>query len=163
MERTAELDEDGSRYVEMIGAASEQLAEILDALSLVARIESGRWEPNVQRVDSLELARAAGEAVDAGEVGVSGNGGSISVDEEAVRRSLRDLARCVVRHGGLKRVDLVVDGNHMTLSPIPDAVAPILLGEALRDLGAAVGVRVVHAAGGSVELENEELSISFPA
>jgi signal transduction histidine kinase len=161
LERTAGLDADGSRYLEMIGAASEQLAEILDTLSLVARIEAGRWEPNVQRVDSLELARTAAADVDAGEVSISGGGGSILVDEEALRDALRDLARCVLRHGGLKRVELVVDGGELTLSPVAEAVAPIVLGESLRDLGAAVAVRVLRASGGSVEIRDEELRIAF--
>ena len=48
----------------MMVAASNQLAELLDDVGLVARIESGRWEPNVQEVDSLELARNAADAVE---------------------------------------------------------------------------------------------------
>ena len=146
----------------MIGAASEQLAEILDALALAARIESGRWEPNVQHVDSLELARAAAADVDVGEVAVSGEGGEVTVDEETARGAVRDLARCVLRHGGLKRVELVVDGSDMALSPVSEPVAPIVLGDALRDLGAAVAVRVLQASGASVEVRGEKLRVTFP-
>jgi hypothetical protein len=38
----------------------------------------------------------------------------------------------------------------------------VVLGEDLRDLGAAVAVRVVHAIGGSVELEGETLTVTLP-
>ena len=41
------------------------------------------------------------------------------------------------------------------------ASAPVLLGEDLRDLGAAVAVRVLRAQGGSVELEGETLHIGL--
>jgi hypothetical protein len=40
--------------------------------------------------------------------------------------------------------------------------APVVLGEDLRDLGAAVGVRVVSALGGSVGLDGETLTIKLP-
>jgi hypothetical protein len=37
-----------------------------------------------------------------------------------------------------------------------------VLGEELRDLGAAVAVRVVHALGGSVALDGETLTVKLP-
>jgi hypothetical protein len=37
----------------------------------------------------------------------------------------------------------------------------VLLGEELRDLGAAVAVRLVRALGGSVELEGDSLVVRF--
>src|SRR5207237_4212835 len=43
--RTGDLQEPQSRYVEMIEAASGQLAELLEELSLAARIEGGRYDP----------------------------------------------------------------------------------------------------------------------
>ena len=43
----------------MIQAASGQLADILDDLGLAARIEAGRYAPNVAEADTLELAQAA--------------------------------------------------------------------------------------------------------
>src|ERR687886_1725507 len=55
--RTDDLGEPTSRYVEMIEAASAQLAELLDELSLAARIESGRYDPTPMDANSLELAQ----------------------------------------------------------------------------------------------------------
>src|SRR5438094_7461703 len=59
LERTVELDPPADRYVEMIEAASRQMAELLDELSLAARIESGRYEPVLRETDTLTLARGA--------------------------------------------------------------------------------------------------------
>ena len=39
----AELDDTSLRYVGMIQAASEQIAELLEELGLFARIEAGRY------------------------------------------------------------------------------------------------------------------------
>ena len=53
------LEAPAPRYVEMIGAASAQIDELVDQLRLVARIESGKYEPVLAERDSLELARDA--------------------------------------------------------------------------------------------------------
>jgi len=146
----------------MIEAASDQLAGLLEELSLVARIENGRYEPALQEADSLELARAAADGLEPGLVSVEGSGAQVALDVPAVERALRALARCALRHGGLERVDVRVDGLEVAISPITPASAPVVLGEDLRDLGAAVAVRVLHALGGSVELDGETLRARLP-
>lgn len=160
--RAGELQEPQSRYVEMIEAASDQLAELLEELSLVARIEGGRYEPTANERDSLELAREAVEPLEAGLVSVEGEGSPVTVDVPAMERALRALARCALRHGGLEHVELLVAGPEVTIAPITPASAPVVLGEELRDLGAAVAVRVVRALGGSVELDGETLRVRLP-
>ena len=160
--RAGELQEPQSRYVEMIEAASGQLAELLEELSLVARIEGDRYEPTTNERDSLELARKAVEPLEAGLVSVEGEGAPVTVDEPALERALRALARCALRHGGLDHVELRVAGAEVTIAPITPASAPVVLGEELRDLGAAVAVRVVRALGGSVELDGETLRVRLP-
>jgi hypothetical protein len=47
------------------------------------------------------------------------------------------------------------------ISPITQKVRPIVLGEDLRDLGAAVSVRLLRALGGTVEPEGETLYVRF--
>src|SRR5437764_8306397 len=59
--RMGGLEPPKDRYVDMIAAAARQLAELLEELSLAARIESERYEPNIQPTDTLELARGARE------------------------------------------------------------------------------------------------------
>jgi hypothetical protein len=56
-------------------------------------------------------------------------------------------------------VRLAVRGAALDLSPVTPASAPVLLGEDLRDLGAAVAVRLIRAHGGSVELAGETLQV----
>src|SRR5688572_15822700 len=69
------LDETAASYAEMIEAASDQLAELLDELSLAVRIEAGRYEPRLEDVDTAELIRAAAEGLGEERVGVTGGGG----------------------------------------------------------------------------------------
>src|SRR6059058_4983454 len=53
------LEEPVPRYLAMIESASRQMAELIDELSLSARIEADRYEPTLQDVDTLDLSRAA--------------------------------------------------------------------------------------------------------
>jgi len=157
LERTAELDAPADRYVEMIGLASTEMAELLDTLSVAARIESGRYDPALRGIDTLELARHAQERLDG--VDVRGEGTTIETDVEAVDRAVTSLARCALRHGGLDEVVVVVDGAEITVSPITPASAPVVIGDDLRDLRAAVAVRLIRALGGEVHVDGETLVI----
>jgi hypothetical protein len=86
----------------------------------------------------------------------------VRVPEEEMRRALSQLARAASRHGGLDSVDLVVDGATLALGPVTKASAPVLLGDELRDLGAAAAAALVRALGGSIEVENERLLVRLP-
>ncbi|HXH98602.1 MAG TPA: histidine kinase dimerization/phospho-acceptor domain-containing protein, partial [Gaiellaceae bacterium] len=68
LSRTVELEPPADRYVEMIEAASQQIAELLDELSLASRIEAGRYEPPRREADTLALARAAADRLGADRV-----------------------------------------------------------------------------------------------
>jgi signal transduction histidine kinase len=157
-----DLEAPADRYVEMIEAASQQLGDLLDELGLVARIEAGRFDPALVEVDSLELARSAAAELEEGRVEVSGEGARVRVPEDQMRRALSQLARAASRHGGFESVGLAVDGATVGISPVTHASGPVLVGEELRDLGAVVATRLVHALGGSVEVEDERLVIRLP-
>ncbi|MGH3035413.1 MAG: histidine kinase dimerization/phospho-acceptor domain-containing protein, partial [Gaiellaceae bacterium] len=101
-----ELEGPADRYVEMIGAASSQITELIDQLSTVARIEGGQYQPTLVEVDSLALAKEAAAELGTYRVRVSGSGGSVRVDVDAVRRALAQLARAAARHGGHEEVSL---------------------------------------------------------
>jgi two-component system OmpR family sensor kinase len=160
--RMGDLGEPKQRYMEMIDAASRQLAELLDELGTAARIENGRYEPSLQSVQTLELAQSAAAQLGEDRVKVTGEGMEVHVDPDGTERGIAALAQAALRHGGLDEVALHVDGARLTLAPVTTSSAPVVLGEDLRDLGAAVAVRVVHALGGSVELEGETLAITLP-
>jgi len=153
------LEPPADRYVEMIDAASAQLAELIEELSLVARIESDRYDPTPHEADTLELARAAAARLGEERVHVAGSGAAVETDADAVERGLAALFQSALRHGGLDSVEVEVDGAELRLSPVTAASAPVVLGDDLRDLGAAVAVRLVRRLGGSVEIDGETVRI----
>jgi signal transduction histidine kinase len=157
--RTTELAPPADRYVEMIDAASRQIAELLDELSLVARIESGRYEPLLREAETLALAEAAAERLGADRVRVSGEGATVETDIEAVDRGVSALVQATLRHGGLDEVDVVVRGREIDVSPVTESSAKVVLGKDLRDLGAAVAVRAIETLGGSVDVREQTLTI----
>jgi signal transduction histidine kinase len=160
--RMGDLGEPKQRYLEMIDEASRQLAELLDELGIAARIEGGRYEPNLRAVDTLELARGAAEELGEERVAVGGAGGEVKVDLEATQRGVSALAQAALRHGGLEQVDVRAEGATLTVSPVTTSSGPVLLGEELRDLGAAVAVQVIRALGGSAAVEGDVLTVRLP-
>ena len=161
LQRTEELGEPAGRYVEMIQAASAQIAELLEDLGLVARLEDGRYSPSIVEADTLELAQAAASRV--GEkAAAAGAGATARVDRDAVERGLAGLALCALRHGALERVELAADGPSVWIEPVIPSAAPIVLAEDLKDLGAAAARYVVEALGGTLKLEGERLQVRLP-
>ena len=154
-----ELEPPADRYVQMIDAASVEIAELLEELSLAARIEAGRYDPTPREADTLELARAAAERLGAERVRVSGEGAAIETDTTAVERGVAALIQSALRHGGLESVEVEVAGRELRVTPVTPASAPVVLGEDLRDLGAAVAARLVATLGGSLSVEGETLVV----
>src|SRR5436305_2041703 len=122
----------------MIEAASRQLAELLDELSLAARIEDGRYDPTLREANTLDLARAAAARLGEERVLVSGEGAAIDTDIASMERGIAALAQSALRHGGFDEVTVEVAGTQLRISPVTPAAAPVVMGDDLRDLGAAV-------------------------
>jgi signal transduction histidine kinase len=161
LQRLDSLEEPAGRYVDMIGAASEQMAELLDLLGAAARIEAGRFDAQAREADSKELvdgavARLEGHAV------ADGGGSSVQVDPRWAETSLAALAECVRRHGALEQVTLAVDGPTISVGPVGVRVGAIALGDDLKDFGAAVGSRVLDAMGAELQLDGERLVVRLP-
>jgi signal transduction histidine kinase len=161
LERLDQLEEPASRYLEMIGAASGQIGDLIDELSLGARIEAGRYEPVRDELDTLQLVRDAAARLGEERVEAGGEGTTVEVDAEATKRAVAALTRCALRHGGLEQVRLTAHGAELELEPVTPNAAPVLLGEDLRDLGAAVAVRQLRAQGGSLELDGDRLVVTL--
>src|SRR6266571_2731810 len=136
--RMGDLGEPRQRYMEMIDSAA------------------------LQPADTLELARGAAEHLGEERVVVTGQGAEVRVDVEAVRRGISALTQAALRHGGLEQVELRVDGATLAISPVTPASGPVLLGEELRDLGAAVAVIVIRALRGSVSVNGDTLAVELP-
>jgi len=156
-----ELEEPAARYVQMIEAASTQLRELIDELALVARIETGRYDPALTEADTVELVREATEEL--GErVTVSGEGATVRIDPNATGRALSRLAKAASRHGGIDSVTLVVRGTELEISPLLANAAGVVTGVELRELGAVAAVEHLRALGATVEAVDERLLIRFP-
>ena len=153
------LEPPADRYIEMIEAASAQMAELIDELSLASRIEGGRYEPTLGEADTLEIARGAAERLGEDRAHVSGTGVAVETDVARVDRGVSALVQAALRHGGLDEVDVVVRGREIDVSPITKSSAPVVLGEELRDLGAAVAVRLIEFLGGTVVVADGTLTI----
>jgi signal transduction histidine kinase len=149
-------------YAEMIEAASDQLGELIDELSLAARILDGRYDPKLETVPVAELAAAAVERLGEERIDLSGEGAEAMVDAEAAKRSVSALVQCALRHGGLEQINVALEGNKIRVAPITKSSAPVVLGEDLRDLGAAVAVMHIQHLGRTVVVESERLTISLP-
>ncbi len=160
--RAEGLGETEAGYAEMIEAASAQLGELLDELSLAARIEAGRYQPALAEADTAALARAAAERLGAERVAVSGPGGTVKVDVAATERAVSALVQSALRHGGLDEVSIVADGPALAIFPVTPSAAPVVLGKELRDLGAAVAVKLIETLGGSLSVEGETLTVRLP-
>jgi len=144
-------DEKAARYLGLIDAAADELVELLDLLSLAARIEGGRYDPVVREADSLELAPA----------GATGTGAAVTVEPDAVRTALRSLVRAAARHGGAE-ISVSVDGPRISIEPVSAEAAPVVLADEQKDLGAAVAMRLLGALGGEVTLAGERLTVTLP-
>jgi signal transduction histidine kinase len=154
------VDDKIARYLGLMEAAAEQLAELLEELNVAARIAGERYDPAPREVDTLELARAVEERVEG--VEVAGSGASVEADVETVERALAAFASCLRRHGPAESVRIEVAGEELRLEPVTEAAASIVLGEELRDLGSAVGRMVVEARGGSVAVVDATLVVRLP-
>lgn len=161
LERVTELAPPADRYVEMIEKASTEMAELLDELSLAARIENGSYDPSLRETDTLSLAQSARERLGDDRVQVTGEGAAISTDIEAVDRGVSALIQAALRHGGLDEVHVAVRGAVIEVTPVTAAAAPVVLGSELRDLGAAVAVRLIEKLGGTVTVDGDTLSIAL--
>jgi len=163
LERVEVLEPPADRYLEMILQATDQLAELIDELTLAARIEGGRYEPAVQEVDSLELARGAAARLGEDRVRVEGSGAPVRVDPLPTERGVSALVQSALRHGGLDEVTVRVRGPELEVTPITESSARVVLARDLRDLGAAVAVKLLAALDGEVSVEDATLRISLPS
>jgi signal transduction histidine kinase len=161
--RMGQLDEPSTRYVGLIESAAKQLGQIVDDLSVVARIQSGRLEPAVETVDTLALAGEAARQLPDGLVAAQGSGAPAAVDPRLTTRALAALANAALRHGALERVELEVDGRTVLLPAVNDEATEVVLGSSPRDLGALAGNDLIAAIGGRVERRNGVVAVTLPA
>ncbi len=86
----------------------------------------------------------------------------VLVDSAAVERGVSALVQAALRHGGLDEVQVRVRGAVLEVEPVTDSSSKVVLGQDLRDLGAAVAVRLLERLGGAVEVDGSSLKIHLP-
>ncbi len=160
--RREPVNETAARYLDLIDAAAAEIGELLEELSLTARIEAGDFEPHLLEVDTLELATSAAEELADEQISVRGEGASVRVAPDATRRAIGRLARAARRHGGLESIEVTVDGPVLAVAPVTETAARVVTGEELHELSAAAAVALVRALGGSVDLEGDRLLVRLP-
>jgi signal transduction histidine kinase len=163
LQRLDEIQDPAKRYIEMIGAATDQLADLLDLLSVMARIEVGRFEPQLRSANTRELVDAAARRIEDGRVVAEGDGGEVQADPEWAAVALSSLAEAARRHGGLEQVTVRADGSVVSVAPIVANAGAVAIGDDLRDFAAAVGVQVLAACDTAVELDGATLNVRFKA
>jgi signal transduction histidine kinase len=161
LERLDDLSPPADRYVEMIAAAADQMAELLNLLGAAARLEDGRFEPHLQPLNTRELADAAAQRLPDGAASVAGEGAPVESDARWAAVSLGAVAEAARRHGGLQEIAFGVDGPTVEISPIVDGAGEIATGHELRDFPAAVGARVLRATGATVTFDGDRLLVRF--
>ena len=160
LQRLDSLEEPADRYVDMIGAASEQMTELLDLLGAAARIEAGRFDVLSRSADSRALVDAAVARLDGSAV-AEGGGATVQVDPQwteiacRARRMHPSPRRARAGHARGRRL-LGLD------QPVGDGVGAIALGDDLKDFGAAVCSRVLDAMGAELQLDGERLVVRLP-
>ena len=162
LERLEDLGQPADRYVEMILAGAEQMADLLEELALVARIADGRYEPNLIDADTRELVDAAAARL-GDRATAAGEGVQVRTDRAPVERALAALALCAARHGGVDSVELRAEQAEVVISPVVSDAAPVVMGEELKDMGAVVARQLIEALGGSLALEGEALRVRLSA
>ena len=146
-------DEKRDRYLGLIDTSADELAELLDLLSLAARIEGGRYDPVVREVDSLSLAPD----------GATGTGAVVQVDPEPVERALASLERAAARHGGVddhrhgRRPAGHDRAGHGRRRPDRARARPPRISAPRSPF------RLVRALGGEVALDGERLTVTLPS
>ena len=156
LHRTEGLDERSAQFVTMIDAAADEFSKLLDELGVLARIESGRYEPVLVGADTLVLATSADERVS-----TVGTGEAIQTDPPEIQRSLEALAIAAARYGGIDRVTWTVNRRDLRLGPVTAEAGPVVAAAELRDFGSVVARRVIEALGGSLALDGETLLVSL--
>jgi len=163
IDRLEPLQERTQHFVGLMVEGSGEMADLLERLALVARIERGAYDPHLREVDSLELVRAAAALVHAGEVSVTGEGATVHLDPDPTERSIAAFLTCALRYGDDGPIECSVRGPVLAIAPVTRDSGPVLVGEDLRDFGAAAARIHVEALGGSVTLTEDALRIELPS
>ena len=158
IERMGGVTGDNAMYLRQVIEATEELEQLIKAISAVAHSERGTLRLRPEPVDLGELTLQASElSGHALEREVSA--GMVETDAGRAVTSLAWLAAPIAEaQGGKDRAWRIVSSDTVSFGPLDGNDGELFE----RDLRAYAGKRVLEQLGASVEFGNDSLSVRFP-
>ena len=158
IERMGGVTGDNAMYLRQVIEATEELEQLIKAISAVAHSERGTLRLRPEPVDLGELTLQASElSGHALERDVSA--GMVDTDAGRAVTSLAWLAAPIAEaQGGKDRVWRIVSSDSVSFGPLDGNDGELFE----RDLRAYAGKRVLELVGATVELGGERLTVRFP-
>jgi signal transduction histidine kinase len=158
IERMGGVTGDNAMYLRQVIEATEELEQLIKALSAVAHSERGTLRLRPEPVDLGELTLQASE--------LSGHtlerdvsAGMVETDAGRAVTSLAWLAAPIAEaQGGKDRAWRIVSSDSVSFGPLDGNDGELFE----RDLRAYAGKRVLELVGATVELGGEQLTVRFP-
>jgi signal transduction histidine kinase len=164
LERLGTVEGDQARYLAIVIQSTEELARLIDALALLARVENGRLPLERTGVATAELVSEACALVPGERLSAGGAGAHIEVDRARSAAGLAWLAEATehaIPGESPLRLDARADGS-IVLGPLPGTMDDRLI-DGTGDLRACAALAVARAHGGSLAREGEWIVVRLAA
>ena len=167
LERGGGLDDRQQRFLGLIYGAAEDMDRMIENVSTIAHVLSGRWVPTIEAVSSVELAEAAIAIVrPVGERQVAlrpSIGSPVLADRERSPAALARLAEAVLRlEPATAAAWIATTPDGVRIGPIGADLMPVIV-EPGRDVSLETARIVLHAVGGSIVADGDAVAVRFPA
>jgi hypothetical protein len=158
IERMGGVTGDNAMYLRQVIEATEELEQLIKALSAVAHSERGTLRLRPEPVDLGELTLQAAE-LSGHPLERDANAGMVETDAGRAVTSLAWLAAPLAEaQGGTDRVWRIADAGTVSFGPLGGNDREIFE----RDLRAYAGKRVLELSGATVEVGDERVTVRFP-
>jgi signal transduction histidine kinase len=158
IERMGGVTGDNAMYLRQVIEASEELEQLIKALSAIAHSERGTLRLRPESVDLGELTLQAAELT-GHPLERDVRAGLVETDAGRAVTSLAWLAAPITEAQGEKeRAWRIASADRVTFGPLAESDKELFE----RDLRAYAGKRVLELAGASVELSADRLTVRFP-
>lgn len=158
IERMGGVTGDNAMYLRQVIEATEELEQLIKALSAVAHAERGTLRLRPEPVDLGELTLQAAE-LSGHTLERDANAGMVETDAGRAVTSLAWLAAPLAEaQSATDRVWRIADAGSVSFGPLAGNDREIFE----RDLRAYAGKRVLELAGATVEAGDERVTVRFP-
>ncbi len=167
LQRAGGLDERQDRFLGLIYDAAEDMDRMIENVSTISHVLSGRWVPAIEGIGSDELARdAAARCRPVGERVVSlhtSGGGLVQAERERSPAALARLGEAVLRLEPSTAAAWIAPApDGVRIGPVGDDLRAILVAPG-RDVSVETARIVLHAIGATIAAAGEEIVVRFAA